>query len=128
MFKRRNRVWVAVLLAGALVAGLATQAFATPVAPDRPTGLTADLDSGGGGEYFLAGMPRTRRWIPGVAQDPSRGTAHTVIATVDGELNEWTDTDLTAGDRRYKVAAVRDSLTSRRSRVAKLCSTNPLPP
>ena len=47
MFKRRNRVWMAVLLAGALVAGLATQAFATPVAPDRPTGLTADLDSGG---------------------------------------------------------------------------------
>ena len=41
--------WMAVLLAGALVAGLATQAFATPVAPDRPTGLTADLDSGGGG-------------------------------------------------------------------------------
>ena len=49
MFKRRNRVWMAVLLAGALVAGLATQAFATPVAPDRPTGLTADLDNGGGG-------------------------------------------------------------------------------
>ena len=49
MFKRRNRAWVAVLLAGALVAGLATQAFATPVAPDRPTGLTADLDNGGGG-------------------------------------------------------------------------------
>ena len=65
MFKRRNRAWMAVLLAGALVAGLATQAFATPVAPDRPTGLTADLDSGGGGEYFLAGMPRTRRWTRG---------------------------------------------------------------
>ena len=47
MFKRRNRVWVAVLLAGALVAGLATQAFATTAAPDRPTGLTADLDNGG---------------------------------------------------------------------------------
>ena len=68
MFKRRNRAWVAVLLAGALVAGLATQAFATPVAPDRPTGLTADLDNGGGGgggEYFLAGMSRTRRWTLG---------------------------------------------------------------
>ena len=54
-------------------------------------------------------------------------TAHTVIATVDGELNEWTDTDLTAGDRRYKVAAVRDSLTSRRSRVAKLVLDEPPP-
>ena len=63
MFKRRNRVWMAVLLAGALVAGLATQAFATSVRPDRPTGLTADLDNGG--EYFLAGMLRTRRWIRG---------------------------------------------------------------
>ena len=55
-------------------------------------------------------------------------TAHTVIATVDGELNEWTDTDLTAGDRRYKVVAVRDSLTSRRSRVAKLMLDEPPPP
>ena len=54
-------------------------------------------------------------------------TAHTVIATVDGELNEWTDTDLTAGDRRYKIAAVRDSLTSRRSRVAKLMLDEPPP-
>ena len=54
-------------------------------------------------------------------------TAHTVVATVDGELNEWTDTDLTAGDRRYKVAAVRDSLTSRRSRVAKLMLDEPPP-
>ena len=54
-------------------------------------------------------------------------TAHTVIATVDGELNEWTDTDLTAGDRRYKVVAVRDSLTSRRSRVAKLVLDEPPP-
>ena len=54
-------------------------------------------------------------------------TAHTVIATVDGELNEWTDTDLTAGDRRYKVVAVRDSLTSRRSRVAKLMLDEPPP-
>ena len=55
-------------------------------------------------------------------------TAHTVIATVDGELNEWTDTDLTAGDRRYKMVAVRDSLTSRRSRVAKLVLDEPPPP
>ena len=55
-------------------------------------------------------------------------TAHTLIATVDGELNEWTDTDLTAGDRRYKVAAVRDSLTSRLSRVAKLILDEPPPP
>ena len=54
-------------------------------------------------------------------------TAHTVIATVDGELNEWTDTDLTAGDRRYKIAAVRDSLTSRRSQVAKLILDEPPP-
>ena len=51
-----------------------------------------------------------------------------MIATVDGELNEWTDTDLTAGDRRYKVVAVRDSLTSRRSRVAKLVLDEPPPP
>ena len=58
MFKRRNRVWVAVLLAGALVAGLATQAFATPVAPDRPTGLTADLDSGGGVPVLLSSLFR----------------------------------------------------------------------
>ena len=43
-------------------------------------------------------------------------------------MNEWTDTDLTAGDRRYKVAAVRDSLTSRRSRVAKLMLDEPPPP
>ena len=129
MFKRRNRVWMAVLLAGALVAGLATQAFATPVAPDRPTGLTADLDNGGGGGVFLS-------WdAPDEAVDswqvlrkirPAE-TAHTVIATVDGELNEWTDTDLTAGDRRYKVAAVRDSLTSRRSRAAKLILDEPPP-
>ena len=74
MFKRRNRAWVAALLAGALVAGLTTQASAmperpvppvlgsnhgvlgsnsggaqTPVAPDRPTGLTAELGDGGGG-------------------------------------------------------------------------------
>ena len=55
-------------------------------------------------------------------------TAHTVIATVDGELNEWTDTDLTAGDRRYKIVAVRDSLTSRRSQVAKLMLDEPPPP
>ena len=54
-------------------------------------------------------------------------TAHTVVATVDGELNEWTDTDLTAGDRRYKIAAVRDSLTSRRSQVAKLMLDEPPP-
>ena len=54
-------------------------------------------------------------------------TAHTVVATVDGELNEWTDTDLTAGDRRYKIAAVRDSLTSRRSRAAKLILDEPPP-
>ena len=59
---------------------------------------------------------------------PPAETAHTVIATVDGELNEWTDTDLTAGDRRYKVVAVRDSLTSRRSRVAKLVLDEPPPP
>ena len=58
--------------------------------------------------------------MAGVAQVPSRETVHTVIATVDGELNEWTDTDLTGGDRRYKVAAVRDSLTSQRSQAARL--------
>ena len=49
MFKKRNRAWMAALLAGALVAGLTTQASATTVAPDRPTGLTAVLNDGGGG-------------------------------------------------------------------------------
>ena len=129
MFKRRNRVWVAVLLAGALVAGLATQAFATSVAPDRPTGLTADLDSGGGGVFLSWDAPdeAVDSWQVLRKIRPAE-TAHTVIATVDGELNEWTDTDLTAGDRRYKVAAVRDSLTSRRSRVAKLVLDEPPPP
>ena len=38
MFKRRNRAWMAVLLAGALVAGLATQASANP---PRRTGRPA---------------------------------------------------------------------------------------
>ena len=119
---------MAVLLAGALVAGLATQAFATPVRPDRPTGLTADLDNGGG--VFLswdAPDETVDSWQVLRKIRPAE-TAHTVIATVDGELNEWTDTDLTAGDRRYKIAAVRDSLTSRRSRVAKLVLEEPPPP
>ena len=49
MFKRRNRAWVAALLAGALVAGVTTQASASTVAPDRPTGLSAVLNDGGGG-------------------------------------------------------------------------------
>ena len=132
MFKRRNRAWMAVLLAGALVAGLATQAFATTAAPDRPTGLTADLDNGGGGGggVFLswdAPDETVDSWQVLRKIRPAE-TAHTVIATVDGELNEWTDTDLTAGDRRYKVVAVRDSLTSRRSRVAKLMLDEPPPP
>ena len=127
MFKRRNRAWVAVLLAGALVAGLATQAFATPVRPDRPTGLTADLDDGGVLLSWDAPDEAVDSWQVWRKIRPAE-TAHTVIATVDGELNEWTDTDLTAGDRRYKVAAVRDSLTSRRSRVAKLVLDEPPPP
>ena len=113
MFKRRNRAWMAVLLAGALVAGLATQAFATPVAPDRPTGLTAVLDDGGVLLSWDAPDETVDSWQVLRRIRPAE-TAHTVIATVDGELNEWTDTDLTAGDRRYKVVAVRDSLTSRR--------------
>ena len=119
MFKRRNRAWVAVLLAGALVAGLATQAFATPVAPDRPTGLTADLDNGGVLLSWDTPDETVDSWQVLRKIRPAE-TAHTVIATVDGELNEWTDTDLTAGDRRYKVVAVRDSLTSRRSQAAML--------
>ena len=127
MFKRRNRAWVAVLLAGALVAGLATQASATPVAPDRPTGLTADLDDGGVLLSWDAPDETVDSWQVLRRIRPAE-TAHTVIATVDGELNEWTDTDLTAGDRRYKVVAVRDSLTSRRSRVAKLVLDEPPPP
>ena len=128
MFKRRNRAWMAVLLAGALVAGLATQAFATPVAPDRPTGLTADLDSDGGVLLSWDAPDETVDSWQVLRKIRPAETAHTVIATVDGELNEWTDTDLTAGDRRYKVAAVRDSLTSRRSRVAKLMLDEPPPP
>ena len=127
MFKRRNRAWVAVLLAGALVAGLATQAFATSVAPDRPTGLTAVLDDGGVLLSWDAPDETVDSWQVLRRIRPAE-TAHTVIATVDGELNEWTDTDLTAGDRRYKVVAVRDSLTSRRSRVAKLVLDEPPPP
>ena len=101
MFKRRNRVWVAVLLAGALVAGLATQAFATPDAPDRPTGLTADLDDGGVLLSWDTPDETVDSWQVLRKIRPAE-TAHTVVATVDGELNEWTDTDLTAGDRRYK--------------------------
>ena len=127
MFKRRNRVWVAVLLVGALVAGLATQAFATSVAPDRPTGLTADLDDGGVLLSWDTPDETVDSWQVLRKIRPAE-TAHTVVATVDGELNEWTDTDLTAGDRRYKVVAVRDSLTSRRSRVAKLVLDEPPPP
>ena len=126
MFKKRNRAWMAVLLAGALVAGLATQAFATPVRPDRPTGLTADLDDGGVLLSWDAPDEAVDSWQVWRKIRPAE-TAHTVIATVDGELNEWTDTDLTAGDRRYKVAAVLDSLTSRRSRVAKLMLDEPPP-
>ena len=127
MFKRRNRAWMAVLLAGALVAGLATQAFATSVAPDRPTGLTADLDDGGVLLSWDTPDETVDSWQVLRKIRPAE-TAHTVVATVDGELNEWTDTDLTAGDRRYKVVAVRDSLTSRRSRVAKLVLDEPPPP
>ena len=118
---------MAVLLAGALVAGLATQAFATSVAPDRPTGLTADLDDGGVLLSWDAPDETVDSWQVLLRIRPAE-TAHTVVATVDGELNEWTDTDLTAGDRRYKVVAVRDSLTSRRSRVAKLMLDEPPPP
>ena len=153
MFKRRNRAmggacraWVAALLAGALAAGLTTQASAmpemlvppvlgsnhgvlgsnsgatqTPVAPDRPTGLTAELGDGGGGVLLRWDAPDEtvdswqvlRRFRPAE-------TVHTVIATVDGQLNEWTDTELTGGDRSYKVAAVRDSLTSQHSQAARL--------
>ena len=127
MFKRRNRAWMAVLLAGALVAGLATQASATPVAPDRPTGLTADLDDGGVRLSWDAPDETVDSWQVLRKISPAE-TAHTVIATVDGELNEWTDTDLTAGDRRYKLVAVRDSLTSQRSRAAKLTLDEPPPP
>ena len=118
---------MAVLLAGALVAGLTTQASATPVAPDRPTGLTAVLDDGGVLLSWDAPDETVDSWQVLRKIRPAE-TAHTVIATVDGELNEWTDTDLTAGDRRYKVVAVRDSLTSRRSRVAKLVLDEPPPP
>ena len=126
MFKKRNRAWMAALLAGALVAGLITQASATSAAPDRPTGLTAVLDDGGVLLSWDAPDETVDSWQVLRKIHPAE-TAHTVVATVDGELNEWTDTDLTAGDRRYKVAAVRDSLTSRRSRVAKLMLDEPPP-
>ena len=132
MFKKRNRAWLAALLAGALVAGalvagLTPQASATTAAPDRPTGLTADLDDGGVLLSWDAPAETVDSWQVLRKFHPAE-TTHTVVATVDGELNEWTDTDLTAGDRRYKVAAVRDSLTSRRSRVAKLMLDEPPPP
>ena len=127
MFKKRNRAWLAVLLAVALVAGLTTQASATTAAPDRPTGLTAELNDGGVLLSWDAPDETVDSWQVWRKIHPAE-TAHTLIATVDGELNEWTDTDLTAGDRRYKVAAVRDSLTSRLSRVAKLMIDEPPPP
>ena len=91
----------------------------TPVAPDRPTGLTADLGDGGVLLSWDAPDATVDSWQVLRRFRPAE-TVHTVIATVDGELNEWTDTDLTGGDRRYKVAAVRDSLTSRRSQAARL--------
>ena len=132
MFKKRNRAWRAALLAGALVAGalvagLTPQASATTAAPDRPTGLTADLDDGGVLLSWDAPDENVDSWQVWRKIHPAE-TAHTMVATVDGELSEWTDTDLTAGDRRYKVVAVRDSLTSRRSRVAKLMLDEPPPP
>ena len=127
MFKKRNRAWMAALLAGALAAGLITQTSATTAAPDRPTGLTAELNDGGVLLSWDAPDETVDSWQVMRKILPAE-TAHTVIATVDGELNEWTDTDLTAGDRRYKVVAVRDSLTSRRSRVAKLMLDEPPPP
>ena len=126
MFKKRNRAWMAALLAGALVAGLTTQASATSAAPDRPTGLTAVLGDGGVLLSWDAPDEAVDSWQVLRRFRPAE-TAHTVVATVDGELSEWTDTDLTAGDRRYKVAAVRDSLTSQRSRVAKLMLDEPPP-
>ena len=95
--------------------------------PSRRTGRTADLDDGGVLLSWDAPDETVDSWQVLRRIRPAE-TAHTVIATVDGELNEWTDTDLTAGDRRYKVAAVRDSLTSRRSRVAKLMLDEPPPP
>ena len=124
MFKKRNRAWMAALL---LVSGLTTQASATSAAPDRPTGLTAVLNDGGVLLSWDAPDETVDSWQVLRKIHPAE-TAHTVIATVDGELNEWTDTDLTAGDRRYKVAAVRDSLTSLRSQVAKLMLDEPPPP
>ncbi len=129
MFKKRNRAWMAGVLAGALVAGALVAGFTTlaSAAPDRPTGLTADLGDGGVLLSWDAPDEAVDSWQVLRKIRPAE-TAHTVVATVDGELNEWTDTDLTAGDRRYKVAAVRDSLTSRRSRVAKLMLDEPPPP
>ena len=123
----RKLTVLAVLLTVVLVAGLTTQASATTGAPDRPTGLTAELNDGGVLLSWDAPDETVDSWQVMRKIHPAE-TAHTVVATVDGELNEWTDTDLTAGDRRYKVAAVRDSLTSRRSRVAKLMLDEPPPP
>ena len=123
----RKLTVLAVLLTVVLVAGLTTQASATTGAPDRPTGLTAELNDGGVLLSWDAPDEPVDSWQVKRKIHPAE-TAHTVIATVDGELNEWTDTDLTAGDRRYKIAAVRDSLTSRLSRVAKLMIDEPPSP
>ena len=112
---------------GACRRSLTPQASATTAAPDRPTGLTAALDDGGVLLSWDAPDENVDSWQVWRKVHPAE-TAHTMVATVDGELSEWTDTDLTAGDRRYKVVAVRDSLTSRRSRVAKLMLDEPPPP
>ena len=120
---RRYRV---VAVRDSLTSRRSRAAMLVLVAPDRPTGLSAVLGDGGVLLSWDAPDEAVDSWQVLRRIRPAE-TAHTVVATVDGELNEGTDTDLTAGDRRYKVVAVRDSLTSRRSRVAKLMLDEPPP-
>ena len=126
MFKKRNRAWLAVCWPWRL------SPVSPPKHPQQPPRRTArrpDRRTQRRGVLLSWDAPdeTVDSWQVLRKIHPAE-TAHTVVATVDGELNEWTDTDLTAGDRRYKVAAVRDSLTSRLSRVAKLMLDEPPPP
>ena len=68
----RKLTVLAVLLTVVLVAGLTTQASATTGAPDRPTGLTAELNDGGVLLSWDAPDEPVDSWQV-KRQDPSRG-------------------------------------------------------